>query len=534
MINIGETRLPGKDNLAGIVDPGETRLPESNISSDNRENEALHPGDSLAGSYIVNTPLGESGKQSDVYLAKKAGHPCVIKLYHSGWHPSEKMQEFLSGHSHPNLARIIESGDYQGRHYEIYEYYFEGTLEQQKQCAPALIQKVIVPSINEGLNTLHENGIVHCDIKPSNLFLSNDGTRVVIGDYGISGYVGNEGKYIDKIRGTPEYAPRIISFFGSASMSPAYDYGSLGLVLCRLYTGHSLFGEMTIDEIARTWERGLVIPSQIDGRIRELIQGLLVEDETERWGFKQVKRWCEGEYMRSVDRNIYRKKKAEGKALRPLIFGRFDGQTFSVSTLHQLAVAIRKYWEHSARLLKRKELGDFLQQFSSDLAISARELAFLRDPDEAVFRLLYSVEKSDIIYFRGKDFGRLEDFLTRLNSSDDPDIIAFVTSGMFTYYLALCGADSAQIDALDRIIQKDGLNDLATIRTLCYSLKEQKDLTVEGNSVSTLNDFVDVIAKKTTAEISGLLESSDVIAWLYSMGFQQEIIKMSALQEGVS
>ena len=54
------------------------------------------------------------------------------------------------------------------------------------------IQNVIVPSINEGLHELHINGIVHCDIKPSNLFFSDDKDRIIIGDCGISGYINDE------------------------------------------------------------------------------------------------------------------------------------------------------------------------------------------------------------------------------------------------------------------------------------------------------------------------------------------------------
>ena len=534
-MSIGETRLPKQGENKELGVPGETKLPQDAFQQEEVvQSIALSPGDSLAGSYIVNEPLGESGKQADVYLAKKDGRSRVIKLYHNGWRPSDKLQDFLVGFKHPNLAHIIEIGDYKGRHYEIYEYYSEGTLEQKKQYTPAFIQKVIVPSINEGLNALHNNGVVHCDIKPSNIFLSENGGSAVIGDYGISGYVGPQGKFIDKIRGTPEYAPRIISFFGSASMSPSYDYGSLGLVLCRLCTGYSLFEGMTIDEIAHAWERGITIPNQIDGRIRELIQGLLQEDEDIRWGYKQVKRWCEGEFMRSADRSLYKNKKVDEKPIRPLIFGRFNGETVSVSTLHQLALAIQNHWEHASRLLKRRELFDFLQQFDVALMKEAKELSVLRDSDVATFRLLYVVEKSDTIHYRGKNFGTLDNFLELLESADDSDVVAFVVSGMFTHYLRLSNADNVQIDALERIIQKDGLNNIATIRTLCYSLKAKKDLRIENQLIATLDDFVDAIAHKTTREISDLLESSDVIAWLYSIGFQQDILKMSALQEGVS
>ena len=67
------------------------------------------------------------------------------------------------------------------------------------------------------------------------------------------------------------------------------------------------------------------LPSQINGRISILIKGLLNEDEEQRWGYIQVKRWCEGEYMRPTNRSIYAKAKTKVQN-KPLIFGKFDGQ----------------------------------------------------------------------------------------------------------------------------------------------------------------------------------------------------------------
>ena len=233
--------------------------------------------------------------------------------------------------------------------------------------------------------------------------------------------------------------------------------------------------------------------------------------------------------MRPTDRSLYNRKKVEEKPVRPLIFGRFDGETVSVSSKHQLALAIRSHWDHVARLLKRKELPDFLQQFDADLAQTVRGISLSHDTDVATFKLLYALENDGTIFYRGKDYGMLDDFLALVDSAVTSDIIDFVMSGLFTHYLRSCDANSDLVDALEHIIQKDGLNNMATIRTLCYSLKKNKELELDGRPIVTLDDFVLAIAHKTTREISDLLDNSDVIAWLYSIGFQQDILKMSAL-----
>ena len=288
MINADETRPPQHGGFQNI-NAAETVAPGGAVA-DAGASLHLMSGESVAGSYIINAMLSGQGKQSDVYLAKKWGKSYVVKVYHDGWRPSPQMQDFLMNVRHPNIAHIVECGEYQNRYFEIYEYYSEGTLETATDVTNAHIQNVIIPSINEGLNELHKHGIVHCDIKPSNLFYADNGKRVVIGDCGISGYANSNGKLVDAVRGTPEYAPRVRALLWSAAMSPAFDYGSFGLVLCRMILGRSLFSGMSVEEISRAWENGIELPSQIEGRFSSLVKGLITEDEEKRWGYTQVKR----------------------------------------------------------------------------------------------------------------------------------------------------------------------------------------------------------------------------------------------------
>ena len=220
MINAAETQPPKSySHIGQPVNAGKTIPPGG--ADQGSQSVVLLAGESVADSYVVISLMNNQGKQSHVYLAKKWGKSYVIKIYHNGWRPSNQMQDFLMNVRHPNIAHIVECGDYNGFYYEIYEYYSEGTLEDADALPIAHIQNVIVPSINEGLRELHGNGIVHCDIKPSNLFYANNGNRVVIGDCGISGYTNSNGKLIDTARGTPEYAPRVKTLLWSAAMSPA-------------------------------------------------------------------------------------------------------------------------------------------------------------------------------------------------------------------------------------------------------------------------------------------------------------------------
>ena len=518
MINAAETQAP--ESGFGIINAGETIPPGQTLQSD--QSIMLLAGESVADSYIINSFLDKQGKQSNVYIAKKWGKSYVIKVYHNGWRPSNQMQSFLTSVRHPNIAHVVECGDYGGNYYEIYEYYSEGTLEEVGALPIVHIQNVIVPSINEGLHELHSNGIVHCDIKPSNLFYTDGEKRIVIGDCGISGYTNSNGKLVDAVRGTPEYAPRVRALLWSAAMSPAYDYGSFGLVLCKAVLGHSLFSGMSVEEISKAWENGLELPSQISGRIGVLIKGLLNEDEEKRWGYLQVKRWCEGEYLRPVNRSIYSRSKKE-TTKKPLIFGRFDGQMISVTTLHQLAQAIEHHWAQATRIVKRRELYEFVRQFDKEAADKVRELALYQDSNAAVYKLLMFIgDDPQRIVYCGRTYASLAVYVDSLSTGKDEIAIQFLSSGLLVFYLRYNEYEKNQIDKLESLIKRNGCYDMSSISTICFALQGKKSIEIFGESVESLDTLVSVLTKCAISEIDSLLNSDHFIAWLNRMGYEKE------------
>ncbi len=524
MINGAETQLPSDyNNLA--INSEETVIP-NNINNDECS-IVLLAGESIADSYVINSLMENQGKQSDVYLAKKWGKTYVVKIYKDGWRPSNKMKSFLTSVRHPNIAHVIESGEYEGCYYEIYEYYSEGTLEEAGAISATHIKNVIVPSINEGLHELHKNGIIHCDIKPSNLFYADNASRVVIGDCGISGYANSKGKLVDSLRGTPEYAPRVKSLLWSAAMSPAYDYGSFGLVLCRAVLGRSLFEGMTVGEIAEAWEYGLELPSQISGHLGSLIKGLLNEDEDKRWDYIQVKRWCEGEYMRPANRSIYaRVKKANQKT--PMIFGRFDDQIVSVTTFHQLEQAIKEHWDQAYRIVKRRELIDFVRQFDENLVEKIRELALYQDEDAAVYKLLlYISDDKQTIVYCGKKYDSLSEYVSHLSTGRDEVAKKFLSTGLLIFYLRYNNYNQAQVDKLEQLIRRNRSDDLTSIYTICFALQGGKSIELFGSSVEGINDLVAVLSKRSISDIDALLCNDRFIAWLNKLGYENEMKKMS-------
>lgn len=146
---------------------------------------------------------------------------------------------------HPNIVTIYDYGEDAGLAYLVLEYIDGPTLHTRlRQPLPTSEVVTVVAGVAGALDYAHSRGLVHRDVKPSNIMLSRDG-RVVLTDFGIV-------KLLDRddaatlaapttggIIGTPEYmAPEQIT---NAEIGPAADLYALGVVCYELLVGRVPF-----------------------------------------------------------------------------------------------------------------------------------------------------------------------------------------------------------------------------------------------------------------------------------------------------
>jgi serine/threonine protein kinase len=98
---------------------------------------------------------------------------------------------YLSSLQHKNIIKIYGSFAYKNYLYNVMEYAEGGELTQLIRSNEELSEnriKDIFKQIYEGVQFIHENEVIHRDLKPNNiLFLDKEKTQVVIIDFGISG-----------------------------------------------------------------------------------------------------------------------------------------------------------------------------------------------------------------------------------------------------------------------------------------------------------------------------------------------------------
>lgn len=138
--------------------------------------------------------------------------------------------------------------------------------------------------------------------------------------------------------------------------------------------------------------------------------------------------------MRPANRSIYARPK-KNQNNRPLIFGHFDGEVLTVNSLHQLAIAIKEHWNQATKVIKRRELVEFVRQYDSNLADEVRKLSLLQDADSAVFRLLQNIDDEEEIRYCDKKYASLSDYVECLASGCDEYAKRFLASGLLVFYL---------------------------------------------------------------------------------------------------
>jgi serine/threonine-protein kinase len=147
-----------------------------------------------------------------------------------------------------------------------------------------------IPLMIQACNALgyaHRAGIVHCDVKPQNMIVSDD-HRLKITDFGIARALSsiNEDNKPDVVWGSPQYLSPEQAL--GEQPSPASDVYSMGVVMYEMFTGQLPFNAKTTDELIQLHQtQPPVPPRQINpecpAELEQIILKVLSKEPTSRY-----------------------------------------------------------------------------------------------------------------------------------------------------------------------------------------------------------------------------------------------------------
>ncbi|HEV2476832.1 MAG TPA: serine/threonine-protein kinase, partial [Candidatus Dormibacteraeota bacterium] len=190
---------------------------------------------------------------------------------------------------HPNIVDVYDFGEFDGTPYMIVEYVPGGSLSSRMSHGPldhATALKYL-RGIASGLDYAHRHGVVHRDVKPANVLLTDDDAPV-LADFGLAKLLqGSSLKSMTGVTtGTPAYmAPEQVT---GSKVGPAADRYSLATIAYEMLTGVIPFdGEALMELLYAQVHRDPVPPSarqpSLNRSVDAVVMRGLAKDQAARW-----------------------------------------------------------------------------------------------------------------------------------------------------------------------------------------------------------------------------------------------------------
>ena len=283
--------------------------------------------------YRIVAQLG-SGGMGVVYRAEdsRLGRSVALKFVSEEGRDEQSIQRLrsearaASALNHPNICTIFDIGEDEGHPFIVMELLKGETLRDRLTRGPLKVHQLVDIGIEiaDALHSTHTDGIIHRDIKPGNIFLTERG-HVKLLDFGLAkvttefGAGTSTGETIDRTAagvtlGTISYmSPEQAT---AEDLDGRTDIFSLGVVLYECATGHHPFpGKTSAATLAAILNKSPVAPVTINPelpvRLQDVINNCLEKDRELRYqsaadlraDLKRVRRDIESGLTRATERS---------------------------------------------------------------------------------------------------------------------------------------------------------------------------------------------------------------------------------------
>lgn len=236
--------------------------------------------DVLAGRYRLVRLLGRGG-MSDVYGAfdETTGRDVAVKIVRSsdpefGRRLAQEAR-VLESFEHPGLIRLLDIGAVDDQPFLVMELIVGQTLAQRlREGALSSRQTADLGArLADALGYVHQRGVIHRDVKPSNILLSTNGDAW-LGDFGIARlHEASAMTSTGATMGTVSYmAPEQLE---DSRVEPSADIWSLGVILLECLTGQRAYEGTPSEVLARRLAGPIALPAELPVPWKLVLTGML-------------------------------------------------------------------------------------------------------------------------------------------------------------------------------------------------------------------------------------------------------------------
>jgi len=247
----------------------------------------LSAGNSV-GPYKIIEKLGQGG-MATVYKAYHAGLDRYVAL--KVLHPDltedptftarfQREARLVAKLDHPNIVPVHDFAEHDGYPYLVMKFIEGETLKARLERGPLTAEEInhIVDSVGSALSYAHQQGILHRDVKPSNVLIATDG-HIYLADFGLARIAQSGASTLstDAVMGTPQYiSPE--QAVGKSDLDEGTDIYSFGVMLYEMVVGQVPFSADTpfsiiLDHISSP----LPLPRTINPAVPESVERVLLK-----------------------------------------------------------------------------------------------------------------------------------------------------------------------------------------------------------------------------------------------------------------
>ena len=250
-------------------------------------------GSALDGRYELLELLGE-GSFGRVYRGRdrRLGRVVAVKVIKPWWAEDdawverfEREARLLARVSDPGIIRIYDIGEAEEGPYYVTELIEGESLADRlgRGALPPEDARLIAEQLCSALAGAHREGVVHCDVKPANVLLGDDG-RVRVADFGVARVAeGTAQSLSTTVAGTPRYmSPEQAR---GRPTSAATDVYSAGVLLYEMLAGKPPFEDGSLVELGlrHLQDPPPPLPEHVPGQLRAVVERALAKQPRERY-----------------------------------------------------------------------------------------------------------------------------------------------------------------------------------------------------------------------------------------------------------